>query len=141
MRYRLTLGTATVAFAAGVIAVLAIALSTPSATPAATASGGLSTQDLSAVTPQNLASALAGAGVTISNVTFTGATVGAGSFTGGTGIIGTTAPGSGGIESGIILSSGNVASVVGPNTVEDTTTVNGTFGDSDLTALSGGSHL
>ncbi len=37
------------------------------------------------------------------------------------------------------MSSGNVASVVGPNTFDDMTTVNGTLGDSDLTALSGAS--
>lgn len=81
-------------------------------------------------TPSDLANLLAGPGVVVSNVTYTGANVAAGSFSGGTGIIG--------FGSGVILSSGNIASVVGPNSVDNKTTSNGTAGDPDLNTLVGG---
>jgi len=42
-----------------------------------------------------------------------------------------------GIELGIILSTGNAADAVGPNTVDDITTYNHLPGDSDLAALAG----
>ena len=66
----------------------------------------------------------------VSNATFTGAAVAAGIFSGGTGIIG--------IESGIVLSSGNVGSVVGTNTSSSITTNNGLGGDGDLGGLISG---
>jgi hypothetical protein len=89
---------------------------------------GLSTQDLnSGLTPANLVTALLGPGVTVSNVTFTGTNVAAGTFAGGTGIIG--------FESGIILSSGSVGFVPGPNTQDSTSGVNLGFGDPDLAGL------
>ncbi len=88
------------------------------------------TTDLTgAQTATDLANLLAGPGVTVSNVTYTGANIAAGSFTGGTGIIG--------FESGVILSSGNIADVIGPNAADGTTTVNNTPGDPDLDALTG----
>src|SRR3990170_754369 len=94
------------------------------------ASPGLVTEDLSGtLAPADLASTLVGGGITISNVTFTGADVAAGRFSGGTGIIG--------FESGIILGSGNIVNVVGPNAQDDITTDNGGAGDADLTTLSG----
>jgi hypothetical protein len=74
--------------------------------------------------------ALLGAGPnapTVSNITYTGAAVAAGTFSGGTGILG--------FESGIMLSSGNIASVTGPNVQDGVTTVNGTPGDADLDGL------
>jgi hypothetical protein len=77
-----------------------------------------------------LAAALVGGGVSISNVTYTGASIAAGTFTGGTGIIG--------FNSGIILSSGDSAGVVGPNTSPGFSVCNATAGDADLTALAGG---
>jgi hypothetical protein len=87
-------------------------------------------QDLTGVlTPNDLANALAGEGVTVSNVTYVGADVAAGGFSGGTGIIG--------FEEGMILGSGSVVDVVGPNTSDGVTTNNGTAGDADLDALSG----
>jgi len=56
-----------------------------------------------------------------------GANVSAGTFSGGTGIIG--------FESGIILSTGDIASVSGPNTADDTTTNNSMPGDANLDSL------
>ena len=96
-------------------------------------------------TPTTLAQSLAGAGVTISNVTYSGANRGAGSFTGGAGIIG--------FGSGVVLDSGNVQTVdtdpacqkgvEGPNSCNEGTgggansTAFGTAGDTDLSTLSG----
>jgi hypothetical protein len=94
---------------------------------ASSASAAIGTTDLNTLTPLALAQALAGGGVTVSNATFTGAPIAGGTFTGGLGPIG--------FDSGIILSSGNIASVVGPNTSGSTTTANGTPGDPDLDLL------
>ncbi|MGZ6971036.1 MAG: choice-of-anchor L domain-containing protein, partial [Thermoanaerobaculia bacterium] len=93
----------------------------------------VTTTDLTSITPLQLAQMLAGPGVTVSNVTFTGANVAGGSFTGG------VADGLG-IASGVILSSGNVANAVGPNTSDGITTANGTLGDADLNAIVGAGH-
>ncbi|CAN5888528.1 hypothetical protein BH20PSE1_BH20PSE1_14630 [soil metagenome] len=104
------------------------------ASPAAIA--GLTTQDLNTTTPDQLASALAGPGVTISNVQLTGgAPVSAGVFAGGNDIAGGTDKI--GISDGVVLSSGNVASVVGPNLSGSTTTSLQLPGDPDLDALVG----
>ena len=88
------------------------------------------TDTTGSVTPDDLAQSLAGAGVTISNVTFTGNAQAAGSFTGGNGIIG--------FPDGIILSSGMATSVVGPNDVGNVTTDFAGAGDADLDPLTGG---
>jgi hypothetical protein len=90
---------------------------------------GLSTQNLSppTLTAGDLAATIIGLGVTIQNVTFTGSNLAAGTFQGGTGIIG--------FESGIVLSSGNMNSVVGPNLDDAISTVNGTGSDPDLQGL------
>ena len=93
------------------------------------APAAISTQNLNTVTAAALANTLVGAGVSISNISFTGANVAAGLFTGGTGIIG--------FEQGVILSSGDIANTIGPNVEDGITTVNGTAGDTNLTALSG----
>lgn len=91
---------------------------------------GLSTQDLTqGVTATQLAQTLAGTGVTVSNVTYTGADSAAGTFSGGTDIVG--------FESGIILSSGIIRNVIGPNTMPDVTSYNFTAGDAALNALTG----
>ena len=95
----------------------------------------LTTQDLNTTTPDQLASALAGPGVTISNVQHTGALVAAGVFAGGNDIAGGTDKI--GISDGVVLSSGNVASVVGPNLSGSTTTSLALPGDPDLDALVG----
>ena len=95
---------------------------------------GLSTQDLTqGVTATQLAQTLAGAGVTVSNVTYTGADSAAGTFSGGTGIVG--------FESGIILSSGIIRNVIGPNTTGDITATNLTPGDTGLNRLTGDGNL
>ena len=89
----------------------------------------LSTTDLTqGATAPGMAIALVGTGITIENVTYAGANVAAGAFTGGTGIIG--------FESGIILSSGNIASVRGPNNSNAVTTENAPQpGDASLDGL------
>ncbi len=84
-----------------------------------------------------LVAALLGPGVTASNVTFEGRigtddvkngdSSSAGSFTGGAGIIG--------FENGIVLSTGGVQNVVGPNEFEDISQSNGLPGDAELSAL------
>lgn len=105
------------------------ATSTPTATPTALP-GGLLTQDLTTgLTAATLASSLLGDGVSISNVTYTGTQTSGGRFSGGTGIIG--------FEQGVVLSSGRIASVKGPNLQDGLTTNNGSAGDTQLTALAG----
>src|SRR5947208_13502625 len=77
----------------------------------ATAGPGIAQAALSAtdldhgVTPNDLATTLAGSGVTVSNVTYTGATRAAGTFAGGSPSIG--------FDSGIVLDSGKVQTVSG----------------------------
>jgi hypothetical protein len=79
-----------------------------------------------------LAQQLAGPGVTISNVQFTGtvggATASAGNFTGATAVTG--------FDSGIILSNGHAVDVVGPSTNFASTDL-GLPGDPDLDGLAG----
>lgn len=100
--------------------------------PSQARSGALFTQDLNVVSPDDLVDELLGAGVTVNNIAFTGASVAGGLFTGGTGIVG--------FERGIVLSTGNVGTIEGPdNTVDDASTDNNLPGDSDLDALGGGS--
>ena len=89
----------------------------------------LTTTDLNILSPEDLASALVGPGVTIENVTYTGSSVSAGLFAGGDGIIG--------FEGGVVLSSGEISSIIGPNTSDRTSTQLGTPGDPDLDTLSG----
>lgn len=93
----------------------------------------ITTTNLSSTTPTQLAQMLAGAGVVVSNVVFTGANVAGGSFTGG------TADGLG-IESGVILSSGDIANAAGPNNSDGITTDNNAPGDASLDAIVGAGH-
>jgi hypothetical protein len=96
--------------------------------PTPTGPTAISVLDLTGpLTAEDLANSLAGEGITVSNVTFTGAEVAAGTFNGGTGIIG--------FESGLVLGTGQVVDVVGPNVLDDLTTQNGMPGDADLDAL------
>jgi hypothetical protein len=92
---------------------------------------GLTVQDQTTpgVTPTTLAQSLAGAGVTISNVTYAGTTKSSGQFQGGLSIIG--------FEDGVVLSSGFATDVIGPNSSDSTSRDLGTPGDPDLSALSG----
>ena len=99
-------------------------------TDSASAGAGLSVTNLQgAPTADSLANSLVGAGIEISNVSYTGSTVAAGTFSGGGGIIG--------FDTGIILSSGDVGNVIGPNVEGDITGNNAQLGDPDLDALSG----
>jgi hypothetical protein len=77
--------------------------------------------------PEDLVNKLLGSGITASNISYTGAMHSAGTFNGGTGIIG--------FEEGIILSSGNVSNVIGPNTSDAITADNALPGDADLNTL------
>ena len=81
------------------------------------------------LTIEDVAQTLLGQGVSIFNVTLTGAAASAGLFDGGASTIGLT--------SGIILSSGSVHGAKGPNDLDNTTTSFGNDGDADLTALAG----
>ncbi|NLT95506.1 MAG: hypothetical protein GXW85_08260 [Clostridia bacterium] len=90
--------------------------------------GGLTVSEMT--TPEDLVARLLGEGVTVSNVSFKGTSSSAGTFSGGTGIIG--------FEEGIILSSGSIYNVVGPNQEDGITGVNGLFGDPDLASLISG---
>ncbi len=90
---------------------------------------GYSLAPATGATPEQLAQLLVGQGVSVSNVTYTGAPAAAGTFSGGTGIVG--------FETGIILSTGSIQSVVGPNVQNSVTSVNETPGDARLTAQAG----
>jgi uncharacterized repeat protein (TIGR01451 family)/CSLREA domain-containing protein len=85
-----------------------------------------------ASTAELLAQSLVGSGVTISNVTLTGSPLGIGAFAGGRGA-------GLGIEKGIVLSSGDVDTLYGPNDSPSTTTALGVPGDASLNALIPGS--
>ena len=89
--------------------------------------GQLVTTDLSNQYPEDLVNKLLGSDVTASNISYTGATNSAGTFNGGTGIIG--------FEEGIILSSGNISNIIGPNTSDAITADNVLPGDADLNTL------
>ena len=90
----------------------------------------LTTQDLSqGLDPAFLARVLAGSGIEVSNVSYSGAMAAAGMFSGGSDIIG--------FEGGIVLGTGRIAGVEGPNQVVDATSENDTPGDSLLDIISG----
>ncbi len=96
--------------------------------PTADGTRAIFTQDLnSGLTPADLVTALLGPGVDVSSITYSGANAAAGTFAGGTGIVG--------FESGIMLSSGNIAFVLGSNNQDDVSGVNAGIGDPDLDGL------
>jgi hypothetical protein len=133
--------------ATAVAAVLAVFGGVLGAVPAtlvtsAPAGAAITTEDLTTgATATQLAQSLAGDGVTVSNVSYSGADTAAGRFVGG-------AP-SVGFDGGVVLSSGRVRSttteptcdgdkgVEGPNQCDGNSTSYGTPGDEALTALSG----
>lgn len=91
---------------------------------------GIVTTNISTITPTNLVNNLltvGGGGITVTKVNVTGADVSMGTFSGGTGIIG--------FESGIILSSGDIKNVIGPNNENGITGINSKPGDTDLDKL------
>lgn len=108
--------------------VIAIVLQAPTI---ASANPGLSVAPMGgAVTADSLANMLAGAGVGVSNATYNpGSNNASGTFSGGADIIG--------IGSGVLLTSGDVGNVVGPNLSDSKGTSNGGAGDGDLDTLSG----
>lgn len=79
-------------------------------------------------TGTDLANAIVGSGITVSNVTYTGATAASGFFSGG------LASGLG-IDTGILLTSGTASGAVGPNNSGGFTGNNGQPGDADLNGL------
>lgn len=96
------------------------------------ASAAVATTDLTgAQTASDLANALASGGIAVDadSVTYTGDLSAAGTFSGGSGIIG--------LDGGVILSSGAIANVIGPNDSPGATSAFGGPGDVDLTALAG----
>lgn len=97
---------------------------------AATVADGITTTDLAAVgmSPAALAAALVGPGVTVSNVTYSGADAQAGS-------IHVVDPAVVSFNDGIILSSGDIADVVGPNKSDGITGDMAGPADPDLNAL------
>jgi len=102
----------------------------PYATSPTVIVGGLSVQPMTTgLTASGLVNTLAGTGVAVSHATYSGARVAAGIFSGGQPILG--------IGSGVVLSTGTAAAVVGPPQVAAISTVNGTPGDPQLGALVG----
>jgi Bacterial Ig-like domain (group 2)/Abnormal spindle-like microcephaly-assoc'd, ASPM-SPD-2-Hydin len=84
------------------------------------------------LTAQQLANQLVGGGVQISNVVYTGAAVAAGTFSTASNIIG--------FNNGVILSTGSIRNVIGPNCATGITAENETAGDTDLDTLVGTGH-
>ncbi len=80
------------------------------------------------LTAADLAQMLVGPGVTVSNVAYTGEPLASGRFSGGDSIIG--------FDSGILLTSGTVYDVLGPNISDSISLDNGLPGDADLDVLS-----
>ena len=77
--------------------------------------------------PSDLAGALAGRGVVITNVVYTGSNNAAGVFCSGVTAVG--------FDNGIVLTSGSATNVLPPNNSASTTTINNTPGDTDLDLL------
>jgi hypothetical protein len=85
------------------------------------------TTDLNTLTKEQLVSNLLGSGVTVTDIRVTGANVAAGTFSDSEAVTG--------ISQGIILSTGDISSVAGPNKADDTTTINTESGNPDLDLL------
>lgn len=80
-----------------------------------------------AASATELLQCLLGPGVTVTNATLTAAPMAAGTFNGTLGVIG--------FDQGIILSSGDINTLTGPNTGDAASTVNAGIGDPDLESL------
>lgn len=94
------------------------------------ASAAVSAENLKGtLEPQDLAEALAGDVVEVSDVVFYGDDAAAGKFTSDTDTIGLT--------TGVVLGSGGVEKVAGPNSTDFTSRANGRIGDDDIDALTG----
>ncbi len=102
----------------------------PYATSGTVTLGGLSVQPMTTgLTATALANTLAGTGVSASHATYSGARVAAGLFSGGQSTLD--------VDSGVVLSSGTAAAVVGPAQATAISTANGMPGDPQLGALVG----
>ena len=110
---------------AGVLLALLVTLAAPEV-----ALSGLVVNDLTTQTPTALVQRLVGSNVPFSNVSYSGAQIASGTFSGGSGIIG--------FEDGVLLTTGDVRNVVGPNTLDGKSTDNGTPGDADLDKITPG---
>ena len=77
--------------------------------------------------PSLLVHKLLGENIQVSNLQITGSDVSSGVFQGGTDAVG--------FDEGIILSSGDAKNVIGPNSSDSITAINGLAGDPDLDAL------
>ncbi len=122
--------------AAALLAVLAALQPITSANAAnVTVPNGITTTDLNSagVTATSLAQQLVGTGVSISNVVYHGDNTQAGQ-------VSIVDPQVAGFNTGIILSSGNVADIVGPNKSDSITGVMTGANDTDLDALVAGSQ-
>lgn len=98
-------------------------------TPTPASPQAIQTKSLaSGLTLEEIIAALVGtSSIAISNVKFSGSDSALGTFSGGTGIIG--------FEGGIVLSTGRVEDVIGPNSDNSTTWEHGRPGDPDLDRL------
>lgn len=97
----------------------------------AVAGAAIATTDVnSGATPDSMAQTLVGAGISVSNVTFTGDGSAGGTFSGAEGVLG--------IPGGVVLSSGRVADTAGPNNSASAGSNLGQPGDADLNGLVGG---
>jgi hypothetical protein len=90
----------------------------------------LNTTNATNLTPEEIVDLLVGEGIEVSNVEITGSDLAIGKFSGGLSE-------DIGINSGILLSSGNIADATGPNDSDDTGQELGTDGDADLNAILG----
>lgn len=104
-------------------AAIVAAVSLMGATAASASPGQVVT---TGIDPNIAAQTLAGAGITPTNVSYTGSPLALGTFSG---------MGAIGFDSGIILSSGDAAGVVGPNLEDSKTTSFGLPGDAQLDGL------
>jgi hypothetical protein len=107
----------------------------PAQAATVTIPNSIQTTDLNSVgtTPQSLATEIAGLGVTVSNVVYKGSNAQAGT-------IDVVDPQVVAFNHGVILSTGNIADVVGPNKSESITGDMGGSHDADLDALIAGSQ-
>ena len=94
------------------------------------AAAAVTTTDLTgSVTAADLAGRLVGDGITVSNAVFSGNDSAAGTFLGGDGILG--------LDAGVVLSSGPIENVIGPNDQSNAGADLGAAGDTDLDGLAG----
>jgi hypothetical protein len=94
---------------------------------AASVDAAVTTRDFSQLTPEEVATLLAGPGATISNVHVTGSNASIGTFNGGFEVYQ--------VGTGLVLSTGAIVDIVGPNNAPSSGLDMGTPGDPQLTAL------